>query len=122
MTRRIFSVLLAAALCLPLAFSPAFAGAPLKTYTEVPTGVKATTVSMMDNGFGSFKTLDDNGNLISKGVIAPNGNVPVFREAKADDPAGARYTHYAGSGKLQVQTVYVKDWSTKEISHNVYNW
>ena len=99
MTRRIFSVLLAAALCLPLAFSPAFAGAPLKTYTEVPTGVKATTVSMMDNGFGSFKTLDDNGNLISKGVIAPNGNVPVFREAKADDPADPKYTHYAGSGK-----------------------
>ena len=32
------------------------------------------------------------------------------------------YAYYAGSGKLQVQTVYVKDWSTKEISHNVYNW
>ena len=27
------------------------------------------------------------------------------------------YAYYAGSGKLQVQTVYVKDWSTKEISH-----
>ena len=26
------------------------------------------------------------------------------------------YAYYAGSGKLQVQTVYVKDWSTKEIS------
>ena len=25
------------------------------------------------------------------------------------------YAYYAGSGKLQVQTVYVKDWSTKEI-------
>ena len=32
------------------------------------------------------------------------------------------YAYYAGSGKLQVQTIYVKDWSTKEISHNVYNW
>jgi len=32
------------------------------------------------------------------------------------------YAYYAGSGKLQVQTVYVKDWSTKEIRHNVYNW
>ena len=32
------------------------------------------------------------------------------------------YAYYAGSGKLQVQTVYVTDWSTKEISHNVYNW
>ena len=32
------------------------------------------------------------------------------------------YAYDAGSGKLQVQTVYVKDWSTKEISHNVYNW
>lgn len=32
------------------------------------------------------------------------------------------YAYYAGSGKLQVQTVYVKEWSTKEISHNVYNW
>jgi hypothetical protein len=32
------------------------------------------------------------------------------------------YAYYAGSGKLQVQSLYVKDWSTKEINHDLYNW
>lgn len=32
------------------------------------------------------------------------------------------YAYYAGSGRLQVQSLYVKDWSGKEMSHNVYNW
>ena len=32
------------------------------------------------------------------------------------------YAYYAGAGKLQVQSLYVKDWSTKEMNHQVYNW
>lgn len=32
------------------------------------------------------------------------------------------YAYYAGSGKLQVESLYVKDWSTKEINHDLYNW
>ena len=32
------------------------------------------------------------------------------------------YAYYAGSGRLQVQSLYVKDWSGKEMSHNFYNW
>ena len=32
------------------------------------------------------------------------------------------YAYYAGSGKLQVESLYVKDWSTKEMNHQVYNW
>ena len=32
------------------------------------------------------------------------------------------YAYYAGSGKLQVQSLYVKEWSTKEMNHQVYNW
>ena len=32
------------------------------------------------------------------------------------------YAYYAGSGNLQVQSLYVKDWSGKEINHNLYNW
>jgi hypothetical protein len=32
------------------------------------------------------------------------------------------YAYYAGSGSLQVQTVYVKEWTNKEMSHSVYNW
>ncbi len=32
------------------------------------------------------------------------------------------YAYYAGSGNLQVQSLYVKEWSTKEINHNIYNW
>lgn len=32
------------------------------------------------------------------------------------------YAYYAGSGRLQVQSLYVKDWSGKEMSHSLYNW
>ena len=32
------------------------------------------------------------------------------------------YAYYAGAGNLQVQSLYVKDWSTKEVNHQVYNW
>ena len=32
------------------------------------------------------------------------------------------YAYYAGAGRLQVQSLYVKDWSGKETSHNFYNW
>ena len=32
------------------------------------------------------------------------------------------YAYYAGSGKLQVQSLYVKDWTTKEMNHTFYNW
>ena len=32
------------------------------------------------------------------------------------------YAYYAGSGNLQVQSLYVKDWSTKEMNHQVFNW
>lgn len=32
------------------------------------------------------------------------------------------YAYYAGSGNLQVQSLYVKDWSIKEVNHDLYNW
>ena len=32
------------------------------------------------------------------------------------------YAYYAGAGKLQVQSLFVKEWSTKELNHQVYNW
>ena len=32
------------------------------------------------------------------------------------------YAYYGGSGNLQVQSIYVKDWSTKELKHQLYNW
>jgi hypothetical protein len=32
------------------------------------------------------------------------------------------YAYYAGNGNLHVQSLYVKDWSTKEMNHQVYNW
>ncbi len=32
------------------------------------------------------------------------------------------YAYYAGNGNLQVQSLYVKEWSTKEMNHQVYNW
>ena len=32
------------------------------------------------------------------------------------------YAYYGGSGNLQVQSLYVKDWSIKEVNHDLYNW
>ena len=32
------------------------------------------------------------------------------------------YAYYGGAGKLQVQSLFVKEWSTKELNHQVYNW
>ena len=32
------------------------------------------------------------------------------------------YAYYAGSGNLQVQSLFVKEWSTKEFNHDLYNW
>ena len=32
------------------------------------------------------------------------------------------YAYYAGSGNLQVQSLYIKEWSTKEKNHELYNW
>ena len=32
------------------------------------------------------------------------------------------YAYYAGTGKLQVESLYIKDWSTKEVNHDFYNW
>ena len=32
------------------------------------------------------------------------------------------YAYYAGAGKLQVQSLYVKNWSTKEMNYEYFNW
>lgn len=32
------------------------------------------------------------------------------------------YAYYAGSDRLQVQSLYVKEWVNKEVNHNIYNW
>lgn len=32
------------------------------------------------------------------------------------------YAYHAGGGFLQLETLYIKDWTTKEKSHEVYNW
>ena len=32
------------------------------------------------------------------------------------------YAYYGGSGNLQVQSLYVKDWSIKDVNHDLYNW
>ncbi len=32
------------------------------------------------------------------------------------------YAYYAGSGKLQVQTVYVKNWEIKTMNYEFFNW
>ena len=32
------------------------------------------------------------------------------------------YAYYAGAGKLQVQSLYVKEWSPKEMNYEFFNW
>ena len=32
------------------------------------------------------------------------------------------YAYYAGAGKLQVQSLYVKNWSIKEMNYEFFNW
>ena len=32
------------------------------------------------------------------------------------------YAYYAGAGKLQVQSLYVKNWSIKEMNYEYFNW
>lgn len=112
MNKRILSLCLALALCLSLMPAGVFAAEPTKTYTELPTGVKATDISMMANGFGSFKIKSDTGDLLSKGVIAPNGNVIVERTQKPGDPPEGGInvsTHYAAAGStiIDLQTINV---------------
>ena len=32
------------------------------------------------------------------------------------------YAYYTGGGFLQMNSIYVKEWTTKEMEHEVYNW
>lgn len=32
------------------------------------------------------------------------------------------YAYHVGGGFLQLETLYIKDWTTKEKSHEIYNW
>ena len=105
MNKRILSFCLALALCLSLIPAVAFAADPLYTYTEVKTGVKATGVSMMGNGYGSYKVKDDTGELVSKGVISPSGKSVLTRIPGEDDGHEGEIgisTHYSGDGSVIV--------------------
>ena len=101
MSKRILQFCLALALCLALIPSPAFAGDPLYYYVAEPTGIKASTVSMMDNGMGTYKLLNDDDAVIAKGVVSPDGKLIVSRDPEpwegmiAGDATND--THYAGT-------------------------
>ncbi|MBR5640947.1 MAG: WG repeat-containing protein [Firmicutes bacterium] len=112
MNKRILTICLALALCLSLIPVTAFAAVPLYTYQEIKTGVSATDISMLDNGYGSFKTKADDGELISKGVISPSGKVVLTRTPGENDP---RYnmidvsTNYASAGSVIADLLPVYD-------------
>ena len=110
MNKRILSICLALALCLSLIPAVAFAEAPLYTYQEVKTGVKATGVSMMGNGYGSYKVVDDTGELVSKGVISPSGKSVLTRipgEYDGHEGEIGISTHYSGDGSVIVDLMPV---------------
>ena len=105
MNKRILSICLALALCLSLIPAAAFADSAQYTYQEVKTGVKATNISMMGNGMGSFKIINDNYELTSKGVIDPSGKVILTRIPQQGDPEEGTIdvsTHYASNGTVIV--------------------
>ena len=111
MNKRILTICLALALCLSLVPVTAFAGTPLYTYQEVKTGVSATNISMMDNGMGSFKIINDDYELVSKGVIDPSGKVILTRVPQDGDPEEGTInvsTHYAGTEKVIIDLQSVK--------------
>ncbi|MBQ3662416.1 MAG: hypothetical protein II907_10365, partial [Firmicutes bacterium] len=88
MNKRILTLCLALALCLSLIPAAAFAEAPLYTYQEIATGIKATDISMMDNGYGSFKVYDSDYVLVSKGVVSPSGKTVLTRVPGPNEPHG----------------------------------
>ena len=128
MNKRILTLCLALALCLSLIPAAAFAAEPLYTYQEIPTGVKATGVSMMDNGYGSYKIETDGGQISSKGVISPSGKVVLTRTPGEYDPEEGMIgvsTHYAGVGNVIVDllpsfTGEADVWSGMNYDINLY--
>ncbi|MBR4142703.1 MAG: hypothetical protein IKR10_04210, partial [Firmicutes bacterium] len=112
MNKRILTLCLALALCLSLIPAAAFAEAPLYTYQEIKTGIKATNISMMDNGYGSFKVYDDDGVLVSKGVVSPSGKTVLTRVPGPNEPHGETddvSLHYAGIGSVIADLLPVYD-------------
>ncbi|MBQ4409894.1 MAG: WG repeat-containing protein, partial [Firmicutes bacterium] len=112
MNKRILTICLALALCLSLIPAAAFAEAPLYTYQEIATGIKATDISMMDNGYGSFKVYDDDGVLVSKGVVSPAGKTVLTRVPGPDEPHGETVdasTIYDAAGSVIADLLPVYD-------------
>lgn len=112
MNKRILTICLALALCLSLIPAAAFAEAPLYTYQEIATGIKATDISMMDNGYGSFKVYDDDGVLVSKGVVSPAGKAVLTRVPGPNEPHGETVdasTIYDAAGSVIADLLPVYD-------------
>lgn len=112
MNKRILTLCLALALCLSLIPAAAFAEAPLYTYQEIATGIKATDISMMDNGYGSFKVYDDDDVLVSKGVVSPAGKAVLTRVPGPNEPHGETVdasTIYDAAGSVIADLLPVYD-------------
>ena len=60
------------ALALLLALTPAQSFAASSSYTAIATGIEATHINIMDNGYGAYKVIDGY-EIPRKGVIAPTG-------------------------------------------------
>ncbi|MCR4723955.1 MAG: WG repeat-containing protein [Clostridia bacterium] len=119
MNKRILTICLALALCLSLIPAAAFAEAPLYTYQEIKTGIKATNISMMDNGFGSFRTANEFDMLVSKGVISPTGNVFLTRTPGENDQlenASDASKHYAGTGSIIIDLLPFYDGPAETVT------
>ena len=125
MNKRILTICLALALCLSLIPAAAFAEAPLYTYQEIKTGIKATNISMMDNGYGSFKVYDNDLLLVSKGVVSPSGKTVLTRIPGPNEPHGETddvSLHYAGIGSVIADLLPVYDGPAETLMGTDYDF
>ena len=112
MNKRIFTLCLALALCLSLIPAAVFADESLQDFIVIRTGIAATDVSMMGNGLGSYKILNESGDVVSKGVADPSGNEVITRTPQPGEGMMAgdatNDTHYAGVDSVIVDLMRVR--------------
>ncbi|MBQ4004232.1 MAG: WG repeat-containing protein [Firmicutes bacterium] len=84
MKKHILIFFLVLALCLSMIPTAGAVYAAQPSYTVIPTGIDATNVDILDNGYCGYKVIDGY-EIPRKGIIAPSGKAVVTRDF-GDDP------------------------------------
>ena len=102
MKKRLLTFCLAIALILSM-IPAAGAAYAAQTYTVIATGIEATEVDILDNGYCGYKVLDGY-EIPRKGIIAPSGKAVVTLDF-TDDPVYMGVlgtTHAVGYGNVMI--------------------